>query len=370
MITELELVRDFVAASAPARTDLATAGHRLQAAIAAEVAWSHRSARLPLWATRIRRTTQRHSLAGVGLAASAVVIVAAVLLTLLPAGSNAPAAAATLQATAQAAAARGSAFQAPTYIEDRSLYRVDVYTPEPPGHGLNLAATATFTEIEQEWVNPTSPSRGLLIRGPLQYLSGRDRAAWDRTASGRQFSQTFQRTVAEPGLSNVLDVSRLPTDASALERLIATGHTGTWVDFIPSDPGATFERAALLLSGPDIGLTPALASALFNVLAHQPGARRLGQARDHLGRTGTGITAPSSSGFTEVIVDARTGSLLETQLPPAPLLLKLPTGGTARICHGSACNYRKQVLPQAVSVLAPVWIDPVMSSALAQSGVR
>ena len=81
----------------------------------------------------------------------------------------------------------------------------------------------------------------------------------------------------------LLNVSDLPTDPKALAQVIAAGGLQTNIDLIPAGPNATFERAATLLVGPTAGMTPALASALFQVLAGQPGVQLLGSVTDHEG---------------------------------------------------------------------------------------
>jgi hypothetical protein len=163
-----------------------------------------------------------------------------------------------------------------------------------------------------------------------------------------------------------LDVSDLPTDPSALASVIANGELHTNVNLIPAGPNATFERAATLLLGPTTGMTPALASALFQVLANQPGVQLLGTVTDHEGQTGqavalTTVTPADGLNVSKVIVDPATGRLLEAQFALPASTLPNP-GGT--MCTGPANAPISSLTCTAASsghqmTIAPIWTDVV-----------
>jgi hypothetical protein len=162
----------------------------------------------------------------------------------------------------------------------------------------------------------------------------------------------------------------LPTDPSALTAVIADGEQGSNVNLIPAGPNATFERAATLLVDPTTGMTPALASALFRVLANQPGVQLLGTVTDHEGQSGEAVTLQAADGLTvsEVIVDPATGRLLEAQFAQAAKTSSLSSGASS--CMGSfgepfSCH---QVTNS--STIAPLWTDVVATGVVDQHASR
>jgi hypothetical protein len=80
-------------------------------------------------------------------------------------------------------------------------------------------------------------------------------------------------------------------------------------------PAATiFQEAVDLLGTPATGTTPALRSALYQVMANLKGVTLLGVETDRSGRTGTGIAGPAYDGLhMEVILDRATGDLLQVE---------------------------------------------------------
>jgi hypothetical protein len=64
-----------------------------------------------------------------------------------------------------------------------------------------------------------------------------------------------------------------------------------------------------------VGGTPALRSALFTVMAQQPGIKDVGATRTRSGRAGAGLqTSPDHGVVSEVIVDPGTGQILESDV--------------------------------------------------------
>jgi hypothetical protein len=88
-----------------------------------------------------------------------------------------------------------------------------------------------------------------------------------------------------------------------------------WNDAPPASSAASvFQEASELLSTPETGITPELRSALYQVMANLNGVTLLGQQTDQTGRTGTGIASPLYDGLrTEVIIDTTTGDLLQVE---------------------------------------------------------
>ena len=84
---------------------------------------------------------------------------------------------------------------------------------------------------------------------------------------------------------------------------------------VPSgSTAATFQMAVALLGTPETGMTPALRSALYRVIASLHGVEFLGKQTDRSGRRGIGIASPVYAGLCmEVILDPTTGNLLQVE---------------------------------------------------------
>ena len=77
---------------------------------------------------------------------------------------------------------------------------------------------------------------------------------------------------------------------------------------------AIFQTAVALLGMPETGMTPALRSALYQVMASLHGVELLGKQTDRSGRRGIGIASPVYAGLrVEVILDPTTGNLLQVE---------------------------------------------------------
>lgn len=113
--------------------------------------------------------------------------------------------------------------------------------------------------------------------------------------------------------------SMLPTNVGQLQTLLQHGGPdlpGNLVANVdtPSTPAGTFGAAAEILETPSIGSSPALRSALYQVLANVPGVRLLGEATDWAGRRGLQVAAPADNGErTQLIIDPHTGDILQTE---------------------------------------------------------
>jgi ABC-type cobalamin transport system permease subunit len=125
----------------------------------------------------------------------------------------------------------------------------------------------------------------------------------------------------------------------------STGIKG--LDQIQGGSDVVYDRIALLLSTPLVGSSPALESAIYQVLAQVPGIESLGTMTDHSGRTGTAFTQPGSA-FT-LIVDTSTGSLLE--------IFEHPVGITDTTSGSS------------VGTEALLWLDPTNEQLISVANV-
>jgi len=311
-----------------------------------------------------RRRRRRGSFAiGVPLVVAAV----AVTITVPRWGSNTPsAAAAVLDAAATTVSSQPPLIVGPgqyTYTVVHSLMEAAVYQSqtELSSGTLASAATATYSQTEQLWINPSGVGRVVISRGPLQFSSQTDQAAWEASPTVQGLaSNAFQAQQTYTDISYATtDVSGLSTDPQSLGVSIAEGDTGTSVDAIPAGPGADFERAARLLVGPDRGMTPALESALYQVLADQPTATVTADAVGQSGAEGTAVAIPNASpgNIERIIIDPTTGAALEVDAVP-PASTRSAVSGRATVCTSSATSCTSQSTPPsgrgAVSV-GPLW---------------
>jgi hypothetical protein len=290
----------------------------------------------------------------VGLVGAAV-IVALVVIQPGPAGPR-TAAAAVLD---QAAAVAGQQTPGPgqyLYTETQSSYQITNYKANASTGVLDQVATASYGETDQSWTDTTGKGQVLRTYGAAVYSSVADQMGFLATAAaqgGRPFFGGQAQPEAPP-----LDVSGLPTDPVTLAPVLAAGQMGT-SQYIAAGPDATFERAARLLIGPTTGMSPALASALFQTMADQPGARSLGTVSDHNGDQGEGVALgdATSTQVAEVIVDPQQGRLLEVDYA-VPGTTSAPPGGAD--CATSSSSLQC-VQPVGEEIMAPVWTDLVAS---------
>jgi len=135
------------------------------------------------------------------------------------------------------------------------------------------------------------------------------------------FPPGLLQTPANANLELGLDPARLPTDPTALGRLIATRQlyaqiAGQRVSAypLPAGAGGSFTIIGDLLRATE--LSPALRSALYTVAATLPGVRVLGTAVDPLGGRGLSLAMPvdvpkgQPAERDELIFDPRTSALI------------------------------------------------------------
>jgi hypothetical protein len=305
---------------------------RLMTAAQAEVIHQPTSSEVPEGARTStapkRRTRRRHvffASALTGLVAAGV-IVALVVVQPGPGGPR-TAAAAVLD---QAAAVAGQQSPGPgqyLYTETQSTYQMTNYKANSTTGALDQVATASYGETDQSWTDAAGTGQVLRTYGAAVYSSVADQMEFLATNAAQGGRPIFGGQ-AEPE-APAIDVSDLPTDPTTLGPVLAAGQMGT-SQYIAAGPDATFERAARLLIGPTTGMSPTLASALFQVMADQPGARSLGTVTDHDGEQGEGVALGDATNtqVAEVIVDPDQGRLLEVDYA-VPGTTSAPPGGAA-----------------------------------------
>jgi hypothetical protein len=352
-----------------------------------EPRWEHPRAVHPLPVTPARTRGGRVGLTGVrrgrpwlvaGLAAVAMGVLAAVLVAMVP-GPTGPqsAAAAVLE---EAAAAAGQQPVLPPgqyrYTETQTQVHQGLYESKPTG--AEEVATAASGETDQSWAGSDGSAHRLLTVGARRYPSAADRAVWIAALTAQLEVQmtAWMDTGKTQTTVPLIDVANLPTDPSTLAAMIAAndlpvspprtggsrgGAAQTIVSFVLSDGRhySVFEGAAALLIGSTSGMTPALASALFKVMAAQPGVELLGTVTDHDGQQGQGLGLPTagSTQVSEVIVDADSGQLLEAAfvLPPTAIPESSSCGGPAAATTTTTCVSSTGYF----SSTAPDWTDVV-----------
>jgi hypothetical protein len=272
-----------------------------------EEAFSRPAADGPVHDPAVRRS--------VGMAIGAVVAVAAAVILLVvllppsggPLGSKASAALTRL--AAQAATAP------PTHLGAGQYAYTEVERPVMTSVGSMKAGgpsiTEYFTGTVQTWVAADGSGRQVTTTDATpHFYTAADRAAWVAEGSPPGAippSQLITVQVFAPHTASevngpipLYNVTGLPTDPTALSRLLDNENPGAQslgtlpagiksLDFASSCTTAActlFERATALLQGPDIGATPALRQALFQVLATVPGVEDLGTTTDPSGQSG------------------------------------------------------------------------------------
>jgi hypothetical protein len=251
-------------------------------------------------------------------------------------------------------------------------------TSNPNVHWLAKAQLAT-------WVDSSGTGRCTFTESGATFISSADQAAWESegkptlgytgvmaegenaippnldTTSGSYFCppnaatsapQYAGGTWAESGAPlQLFDVSGLPTNPAPLGSLIAHRHTG--IEAIDSEaPGefTTFAAVVQLLSGPDIGATPAFRSALYRVLAGLPGVKVTDSVTDSNGRSGVEIALPTSypssivtgSFVEQAIVDPATTDVLDWSvdlLGPSSLSPAFAGGPTNTYAPGTVYSF-------------------------------
>lgn len=270
----------------------------------------------------------RRPAARVTVAFSVVAIVGlavALIVTLLPGSPLRPdsAAAAVLDQ-----AANGAAQQQPLTIgPGQYLYWETTGTQGVTILGLPTGQIATYyLQTNQEWIAANGAERVThTYKGPVRFdtpaseqnwiAAGRPATILDTPAGPNGGTKT---TTEPPGSATFLSESTLPTTSGALLKVIEAGKTGDpnmdhqWIT--DDGPAGIFRAAADLLAWPATGTSPALRSALYEIMAGLPGVTLLGTVTDHSGQSGIAIAGPAADGTRpQVVIDPKTGQLLEEE---------------------------------------------------------
>ncbi len=312
------------------------------------------------------------------LIAASVVVIAMLAATLVPFGTSSPSASAAtaLRNASHAIAGKGGASSGPElflYTEVKSAYKVTVYKPSQNGSTFDAFTSATYGETEQAWADESGSGEGVINRTPLSFSSPAVQSSFAGSSEGQHFISGFQQTVNESDLSqDVPNVTSLPVGPTSLSRILSSGADGTNPDDIPNGATAVFQRAARLLVGPVSGMTPTLASALFQVISDQPGIELTQHAVDHSGRTGTGVSLAGSSGVSHLIFNQKTGAVLEAGFAPSPPSVPADTQGSisfSRCDQGGACSTQKiDGPPLGLYIVAPLWETVIESKQVIEKG--
>jgi hypothetical protein len=265
---------------------------------------------------------------GIGAAVAAAAAAITLVTSVTPGVPVSPAAAAVLNQAAAAAARQKPLVLGPgeyLYTETRSLAGGSAIVGNNGSGGVYYPQ---YTQVDQSWL--TSRGLGKAVRtvvSPVTFADG-TRKIWIKAGRPKIYDQspavnwyTVPKPESDSGMSlpgiagfPLENVSNLPTDPAALAQLIQHGKTGLAdvnadVDD-PSSPAGMFLAASEILSHP-VGATPALRSALFKVMAEQPGIKLIGRTTTRTGRTGIGLMMDRTGGAYKIIIAPASGEILE-----------------------------------------------------------
>jgi hypothetical protein len=351
-----------------------------------------------------------------GFSVGAVVAVAAavvLLVVLLPASVG------TFSSRASAALTRLAATAAtvPTTLGAGQYAYTEFEGPVMTSTGTQKTGGPSFTEYligtVQTWVTADGSGRRVTTTDPTpHFFTAADHAAWVASGSPPAVIPPSQLTTVQafgPNTASELNgpiplynVTGLPTNPTSLTEILNNENPGDQslgtlpagiksLDFASSCSTAActlFERAVALLQGPDIGATPALRQALFQVLAGVPGVELLGNTTDQAGQTGEGLAlvqrhqagtvtvecasapngntrdttitktlkeySPATSTTFSIVVDPQTTSLISSEESFSPLIQTMPASPP---CGPVSSSSTKTQLTE----VGPNWEDIVSS---------
>lgn len=282
-------------------------------------------------AVRLHRPTRRRRLGLASLAAAVLVAVALLALpVVLPFGSPAsidPATASLLHRFSSRAlkTPQEPAPQPGQYVYERTRSSV-LYAFTSSGTGASFRYFTPSTE--EQWLGTDGSGRSASSIGQPTFLTNADRQAYEGyVASGYMEEEwggfDWGRTYTDASRAGELiffDFSDLPTDVDELKgmierREIIGGPEGDWETFNLSADILTWSYAP-----------PELRAALFEVMATLPGISASGQTHDAFGRPGIVVGYTHDDWRQEIVLDRRTGQVLERRWvsvfgdpePPAP----------------------------------------------------
>lgn len=308
--------------------------------------WARQLAHLDAYQRRHRARRRLVLAASLGIA---MAVVAALMPQWL---DSPPSAAAVLDAAAETAASEAPLTLGPghyLYSVTHSEYEFVVDRPSDvsPTNGSPAIATATWTETKQIWVDGTGAGRSVITATPYRFSSTADEAAWHQYLTIPTLPPVTSSATVGTAITNV---ASLPTSPSALATEIASGHTGTAIDRMTFSENSTFLRTASLLVSQARGMTPTLQSALFRVLAAQPGTTVGTGITGQSGVQGTAVSVGGSpSGqFEGIIIDPQSGAPLEADFAP-------PSTATEQEGHSSCTKTALRTCPTGSFSFGPIW---------------
>jgi len=199
-----------------------------------------------------------------------------------------------------------------------------------------LGSAVTIPALAQQWTSQGVTCLEVAFGAP-EFASVSQRSAWvgsglsvsplkaqpqgfcsQNILGGGAFERPSGSPTHSPGVLplglGVVDVGALPTDPSTLARGLESGSGPMELGVAPGSVGdAAFERALILLRSPKLGETTAFQRALLRAIPLLHGVVRLGGQRTALGDEGVGFTTGRGPGRPVVVLDARTGKLLEAK---------------------------------------------------------
>lgn len=172
-------------------------------------------------------------------------------------------------------------------------------TPRPAAHSLvvqwmQLDRWVASTPSDATWFAFTTSAAG----HPVPRKADRaDSGQWSFDVEGRALTMT--------------QLARLPTSPAALRAFLLAPYPADYQHSRPAQlEQRLFGEAADLTLAP---VDPAVRAAVYRLLAGLPGIEVLGPAGDAVGRHGTAIAVPDGDVLHELIIDPRTGAVLDTQ---------------------------------------------------------
>ena len=188
--------------------------------------------------------------------------------------------------------------------------------PEPVGV---RQFTYVSTETIDTWVSPNGWGRQRIETGSWTLLDPSDKVAWEAAGSptgplpvGITDDTEYPTKSLENGgpvvrgahgeyYLSYLDSSKFPTQPAALQKYM-NHYFG-----IRGGPTTTFFLAGDVLQ---VGASPALRSAIFQLIDHLPGVKLLGPTKDAAGRAGVGVAIDGYGNRYILVFNPKTSAVL------------------------------------------------------------
>jgi hypothetical protein len=190
---------------------------------------------------------------------------------------------------------------------------------------IKLPFTAYFSHTEDMWIGSNRSRTVVGIDNKTTFSPPSGEAAWKKMGSP---DLSNGKTPPSPIINDYDQPTRyrlggqhvglktltgLPADATALEATLRKYYAKDVHDqSTASDSWQTwvFGEAQDLLAGP---ITPGAKTALFQVLAKQPGIKLVGKVTDRLGRPGMAVAMPGDGGTFRLIIAPKTAQFLSDE---------------------------------------------------------